>query len=92
MLSVSFLLSDRELRILCKALLEPAKTFSLTDLANAAGPGHGATQRYLRALLDADVLVADSSKQRRYQANTAHPLFAELSSICTKTRVEITAL
>jgi hypothetical protein len=76
--------------LLGEAHLEPAKTFSLTDLVNAAGPGHGATQRYVRVRLDADVLVADSSKQRRYQANTAHPFFAELSSICRKTRVDTT--
>jgi hypothetical protein len=85
MLSVSYLLSDRQLRILSTALFEPHKTFSLTDLAQAAGPGHGATQRYVRQLLDGEVLITDTSKrQRRYQANARHPLFAELRSICGK--------
>lgn len=85
MSSLSFLLSERQFRILRTVLLEPFRTFSLTDLAQAAGPGHGSTQRYVQKLLDSNMLLVDpNTRQRRYQANVAHPIYPDLRSICLK--------
>jgi hypothetical protein len=84
-MNVSFLLSARQLCILSAILLAPHRSFSLTELADVAGPGHGATQRYLQQLLEAQVLAIESAKRPpRYQANIAHPIFQELCNICRK--------
>lgn len=81
---VSFLLSERKLRVLSTVLLEPQKTFSLTGLMRAAGPGNGATQRYIQQLVESEVLTVEPGRQRRYRANQAHPIFQELRAICSK--------
>lgn len=61
-------------------------SFSFSDLLRRAGPGHGATQRYLKQLVVDEVLIVDNERpQPRYGANTAHPLYAELRALLAKT-------
>lgn len=85
MQTLSFLLSERQLRILKLVLADSAKTFSLTDIARAAGPGHGATQRYVQRLISSNALLVETmGKQRRYRANSFHAIYQQLRIICDK--------
>lgn len=83
---ISFLMTPRQQRILSTTLLSPDASFSFSDLLRSAGPGHGATQRYLKQLVVEKVLIVDNERpQPRYGANTAHPLYAELHALLAKT-------
>lgn len=83
--SLSFLLSDRQLRILKLVLADSTKAFALSDIARTAGPGHGATQRYVQRLVSAEVLLVEQiGKQRRYRANPFHLIYQQLRVICDK--------
>lgn len=85
MQTLSFLFSERQLRILKLVLADSAKTFSLSEIARAAGPGHGATQRYVQRLVASNMLLVETmGKQRRYRANAFHSVYQQLRVICDK--------
>lgn len=58
----------------------------MSELIALAGSGSGAVQREVQKLLDSKLLVATiAGRQKRYQANSAAPIFDELCSIVEKT-------
>lgn len=60
--------------------------FYLRDLVRRAGTALGATQRELKQLADAGIVLrVQRGHQVYYQANRDNPIFAELKSILTKT-------
>jgi predicted nucleotidyltransferase len=65
---------------------QPERTFATSELIALAGSGSGAVQRELQRLLDSQlVTVTVLGRQKRYQANSAAPIFAELRAIVDKT-------
>lgn len=79
-------MTARQQSILSTTLLSPDALFSFSDLLRRAGPGHGATQRYLKQLVVEAVLIVDNERpQPRYGANPEHPLYAELRALLAKT-------
>lgn len=82
---LSFMMTQRQQRILSTALLFPEAYLSLSDFLKNVGPGHGATQRYLKQLIAESVIIMDTDLPTpRYTANTAHPLYAELRALLEK--------
>lgn len=83
---VSFMLTERQQRILRVLLMHPDCQYSFSDLVRLAGRGNGATQRVMERL-EVSCLVLKSARgnQRRYSINRAHPIHMELRSICIKT-------
>lgn len=80
-----FLLSPREQRLLGLLLLNPQRSFSLTELLEHAGAGRGAGQLAVKRLLDAGVLMDEPvGRQRQIRINPQFPLYPELRSICLK--------
>jgi predicted nucleotidyltransferase len=60
--------------------------FYVREIARAAGVGHGAVQRELRALVAAGVLNrTQRGQQVFYQANQASPIYTELRGLVQKT-------
>lgn len=73
-------------RVLGLLFANPGQDFSVNDVLRAAGMGSGAIQRELQRLSAAGlVTVASQGNQRRYQANPATPIYAELRGIAVKT-------
>jgi predicted nucleotidyltransferase len=81
-----FLFTERQQRLLSAILLRPEREWTLSDLLERGGSGHGSTQQFVKNLLEAGVVeqIIDR-KRRRFKANTRHPIYAELASICRKT-------
>jgi predicted nucleotidyltransferase len=72
--------------VLTLLLEQPARTFYLREMSRLTGIGPGALQHELGQLLQADlVLRAKDGNRVAYQANAAHPVFAELQSLVGKT-------
>lgn len=84
--SLRFLFTERQQRLLAALLLRPEQDWSLSELLERGGSGHGSTQHFLKTLLDAGVIEqVQDRKRRRFRANTRHPIYPELASICRKT-------
>lgn len=84
--SLKFLLTERQQKLLAALLLRPERSFSLAELIEIAGPGHGSTQNSVKALVVAGVIEAWQERFRtRYRANTRHVIYPELANICRKT-------
>lgn len=84
--SLKFLLTERQQSLLSAVLLRPERSFSLAELIEIAGPGHGSTQNAVRALVDAGIIEAWQERRRpRYRANVKHVIYPELANICRKT-------
>jgi predicted nucleotidyltransferase len=84
--ALRFLFTDRQQRLLAALLLHPERAWSLSDLLEQGGRGHSGTQQFVKNLLEAGLIqeVLDR-KRRKFLANTQHPIFPELASICRKT-------
>jgi uncharacterized protein len=62
------------------------ESFYLRQLARLASAGMGATQRELKALVDAGIIIRNvHGQQVYYQANPHSPVFKELKSLVVKT-------
>ena len=80
-----FLFSPRQQRLLGRLLLNPGRSYSLTDVLASSGAGRGGTQVFVQRLLDAGVLIDEPlGRQRRLRINEGFPLYPELRSICLK--------
>ncbi len=65
---------------------QPWRDFSVSELIAEAGAGSGGVQRELKRLISSGLVLAESiGRQRRYRANPASPVYAELCSIVRKT-------
>lgn len=86
MTSLRFLFTERQQRLLAALLLLPERNWSLAELIEVGGTGHGSTQNYVKSLLEAGVIESWQERRRpRYRVNTKHPIYAELANICRKT-------
>jgi predicted nucleotidyltransferase len=84
--SLRFLLTERQQKLLAALLLRPERSFSLAELIEIAGPGHGSTQNAVKAMVEAGVVETWQERFRaRYRANTKHVIYPELAGICRKT-------
>jgi predicted nucleotidyltransferase len=80
-----FMLSRRQQALLAALLLHPERSFSVSELISLAGPGRGATQLALKAMIDAGVLARERlGNQVRLKGNEEFPLYPELRAICVK--------
>ena len=62
------------------------ETFHVRHILRVAGAGHGAVQRELKQLSDADIINRTlRGKQVYYQANTKCPIYSELKNLIIKT-------
>lgn len=78
--------SAHQLRLLSALLLEPKRTFTITELAAATGVPQPTVSREVARLLGAGVLLLSDERGRRVvQANTDSPIFPELASLMLKT-------
>jgi len=63
----------------------PQERFSLGEIVRAAAKGTGAVHRELARLAGAGIVtVTQAGRGKRYQANAASPVFAELSGLVAK--------
>ena len=66
----------------------PQERFSLGEIVRAARKGTGAVHRELARLADSGlVMVTQAGRGKRYQANRASPVFAELAGLMAKLAV-----
>lgn len=73
-------------RVLGLLFGQPQRSFTVSDVIAAAGTGSGAAQRELAKLAASGLLtVQPVGNQKRYQANPASPVYAELAGIIQKT-------
>lgn len=73
-------------RVLGLLFGQPEQTFAGADVIRAAKSGTGAVHRQLQRLESAGVISSQRlGTQKRYQANSASPIFHELHGIVTKT-------
>ena len=70
------------LRVLGVLFGEPERSFLISEVIRLAQSGNGAVARELERLRDAALITVSD---KRYQANRASPIFAELRGIVTKT-------
>jgi len=65
---------------------QPDRSYYATELIGLAGAGSGAVQRELARLAQSGLVTVQAlGNQKHYQANSASPIFAELSGIVQKT-------
>jgi predicted nucleotidyltransferase len=80
------LFSSVQQRVLGLFFGRPDRDFSTSDVIRHVSAGTGAVHRELSRLAAAGILtVATVGNQKRYRANTASPIFAELRGIVVKT-------
>lgn len=80
------LFSRTQQRVFSLVFGQPDRAFSISELIALAGSGSGAVQRELQRLLGSRLIVVTTAgRQKRYQANTAAPIFEELRAIVEKT-------
>jgi uncharacterized protein len=80
-----FLLTPKQQRILGAFLLNPARSFAISELFDLAEGGRSSTQSFVKQLLDARVInVDETARTTRYRLNPQHPLFPELRQIAVK--------
>lgn len=73
-------------RVLGLLLGKPDSTFHTNEIIRFANAGHGAVQRELVKLSEAKLITVQSlGNQKRYQANSASPIFPDLRNIILKT-------
>jgi len=72
--------------VLSALLLQPQASLHVRELARLTGASAGSLHRELRLLADMGLLLRQEvGRQVHYQANTAHPVHAELSQLLRKT-------
>jgi uncharacterized protein len=80
-----FLLTPKQQRILGALVLNPERSFSLSEFFELADGGRSSTQAFLKTLVEASVVLVElHRKMPRYQVNTSHPLYPELRQIAVK--------
>jgi uncharacterized protein len=80
-----FLLTPKQQRILGAFLLNPARSFAISDLFELVEGGRSSTQSFVKQLLDARIVRLDeTARTTRYRVNPQHPLFPELRQIAVK--------
>lgn len=80
------LFAGTQQRLLALLFGQPHRSFYATELIGLAKAGSGAVQRELARLTQSGLLTVTSiGSQRHYQANSASPIFSELSGIVQKT-------
>lgn len=82
---VDVFMTPNQQRVLAAVLLNPNKSFSLTELIKASRGGHGGTQAFVSKLNEAGIISDERvGNQRRFRANTGFPIYPELRSMCVK--------
>lgn len=80
------LFTTTQQRVLGLLFGQPSRSFYATELIGLVGAGSGTVQRELARLEQSGlVTVQRVGSQKHYQANSASPLFSELTSIARKT-------
>jgi predicted nucleotidyltransferase len=80
------LFTTTQQRVLGLLFGQPSRSFYATELIGLVGAGSGTVQRELARLEQSElVTVRRVGSQKHYQANSASPLFSELTSIARKT-------
>lgn len=80
------LFTTTQQRVLGLLFGQPSRSFYATELIGLVGAGSGTVQRELARLEQSGlVTVRRVGSQKHYQANSASPLFSELTSIARKT-------
>jgi predicted nucleotidyltransferase len=80
-----FLLTPKQQRILGALVLNPARSYALSEFFAVADGGRNSTQNFLRTLVQAGVVrIEVCSRSTRYVVNTEHPLYPELRQIAVK--------
>lgn len=83
---VDFMFTSRQQRMLRALLLHPDRQYGTNELIAVGGPGSGAGKRVVDQFEQAGIVVmAKRGNQQLYTANTLHPIYRELRSICLKT-------
>jgi len=78
--------SSNQLRLLSALLLEPSRSYTITELAERTGIPQPSVSREVANLLKTSALKASIEHRRRVvQANTDSPIFPELASLMLKT-------
>lgn len=62
-----FLFTPKQQRILALFLLRPTQTFAISDIFERAGGGRSSTQTFIKSLVDAQVLVLDTSRRASHK-------------------------
>lgn len=84
--SVDFMFSQRQQKMLRALLVHPDRLYGSNELIAIGGPGYGGGKRILEQFERSGIVVKISrGNQRLYSANTRHPIYRELRSICFKT-------
>jgi predicted nucleotidyltransferase len=80
------LFTGTQQRLLALLFGQPGRSFYATEIIGLAGAGSGAVQRELARLQQSGLItVQPVGNQKHYRANTASPVYAELSAIVEKT-------
>lgn len=80
------LFSRTQQRVFSLVFGQPERTFATSELIALAGSGSGAVQRELQRLVDSKLVTSmPTGRHKRYQANSAAPIFEELRAIVEKT-------
>jgi predicted nucleotidyltransferase len=80
-----FLLTPKQQRIVGALVLNPARSYALSEFFDVAAGGQSSTQNFLKTLVEASVArIEVCSLSTRYIVNTEHPLYAELRQIAVK--------
>lgn len=67
-------------------LLHPERQYGSNELIAIGGSGYGSGKRILEDFERSSIVIKTArGNQRLYSANTKHPIYAELRSICFKT-------
>jgi predicted nucleotidyltransferase len=80
------LFSKTRQRVFSLLFGQPERAFTTSELITLAASGSGAVQRELQRLVDSKLVHSTAiGRQKRYQANSAAPIFDELRVIIAKT-------
>lgn len=80
------LLGQTRSAVLSALLLHPDSSLHVRELARLTGASAGSLHRELRLLANLGLLLRhEAGRQVHYRANTAHPVYAELSQFLRKT-------
>lgn len=84
--TASLLFGKTRQAVFALLFMEPVTGFYLRELARKTGISPGALQKELTQLVSADLVTREQDGNRvAYCANTAHPIYPELSAIVQKT-------
>ena len=78
-------LTPRQQKMLAPLLLNPGRSYRLSELLALSGAGRGASQKHIDNFVEAGLLQEERrGNQRCLQINQAFPLYEDLRSICLK--------